>query len=56
MLKAFDLVRMVTNLEGLLSIMLFNPLVTQSCEITSQTKTIISPQQRGLWTPILAEV
>ena len=35
--------RLVTNLKGLLQIITINTLVTWSCKITCQTKTIISP-------------
>ena len=46
--------RIRTYFEGLLPINLLNSLVTWSCEITWQTKTIISPIQQCLWPPILA--
>ena len=40
--------RMVTNLEGLLPMVLLDPLITWSCGITWQTKTIF-PLPQCLW-------
>ena len=47
--------RMVTYLELLLTIKLFNGLITWSCKVTWHTKTIISPLLECLWSPKLAE-
>ena len=41
--------RLVTDLEGLVRIMLPDPFVTWSCKIMWQTKTIISPPPQCLW-------
>ena len=56
MFMAAKLGRMVTNFEGLLPIMLLNPLVTWSCEIKRQTKTILSPLLQCLCPPHLARM
>ena len=45
--------RIVTNLEGLLPIMLLDPLVTWFWEIKWQAKSIIFALLRCLWPPIL---
>ena len=39
---AIRLCRMVTYLDGLLSLELHDPLITWCCEITGQAKTILS--------------
>ena len=43
--------KMMTCLEGLLLIKSNEPLITCSCEITWQTKIIISPLWQCLWPP-----
>ena len=53
MLMVTKLDRMVTYHEGLLHINSNDALITWSCKITWQTKTIISPQRRCLWPPAL---
>ena len=50
---ATKLDRMVTYLERFLTIMSFITLITWSCEITWETKTIISPLAKCLWPPNL---
>ena len=50
------LARTVADLEVLLSIMFFNLLVTWSCKIKSQTKTIISPLTRCLFPSNVVEM
>ena len=47
--------RMVTYLTGLLPMILLDLLVTWSCEVMWQTKSIISPIPRCLWPASLAE-
>ena len=47
--------RMVASLDGLLPIKSHDPLITWSCEITRQAKTVISLLQECLWKPNLAE-
>ena len=46
--------RMVTYLEGLLTIKSFSALITWSCKVMWQTKTIISPLPKCLGPPNLA--
>lgn len=53
MLMSTMLGRMVTNLEGLLPVMLLDPLVTWSWKVMWQTKTIISILTQCLQPPIL---
>ena len=50
---ATKLGRMVTYLDGLLSIKSHDPLITWFCEITRQTETTISPLLECLWPPNL---
>ena len=47
---ATKLPKLVNYHEGLLSIILFHPLVSWSCKIMWQTKTIISPLLQNVWT------
>ena len=48
---ATKLGRMVIYLDGILSLKSKNPLITWSCHITWQTKTIISPLLQWPWPP-----
>ena len=50
------LVRMVTYLDGLLPIKSYDPFITCSCNITWQTKMIISSLTQFLWPSNLAMV
>ena len=45
--------RMITYLDEFLPIKLHHPLITWSCNITWQTKTILSPLAQSLWPPNL---
>ena len=49
MRMATKLARMVINFQELPPIMLFDPLVTFSCSITWQTKTIIINNKTRSW-------
>ena len=51
---AIKLGRMVTNLEGLLTIKSYNAFVPWSCKFTRQTKTTKSALTKCLWLPNLA--
>ena len=46
--------RMVTYLEGILLIKSVGDLITWSCKIAWQTKTILSPLPQCLWPPNMA--
>ena len=41
--------RMTTYLDGLLHVKSLDPLITWHCEITCQTKNIISPIPQLIW-------
>ena len=45
---------LITYLDGLLPIKSLDPLIVWSCQITWQTKSIISPIPQCLWPPNLA--
>ena len=51
---ANKLSQMVTYLEGLLIMRSFNTLITWSCNVMSQPKTIIYPLPKCLWPPNVA--
>ena len=48
------LARMMTNLDGLLTIMYLDPLVTWSCKVMRKAKNIISPLPEYLSPPHVA--
>ena len=50
---ATQLGRMVIQLDSFLPIKSYGPIITWSCKIMWQNKTIISPLPRCLWPPIL---